>query len=83
MSEIREHSPFPQRTDLEDFGGPTFLSDDFQEGALESSIPDIEIVSFFPVLYDFCNNSKSQESTRPDIEIVSFSPHLIQFLWFM
>jgi hypothetical protein len=50
MSEIREHSPFPQRTDLEDFGGPTFLSDDFQEGALESSIPDIEIVSF-PVSY--------------------------------
>jgi hypothetical protein len=46
MSEVREHSPFPQRTDLEDFGGPTFLSDDFQEGALESSIPDIEIVSF-------------------------------------
>jgi hypothetical protein len=27
MSEVREHSPFPQRTDLEDFGGPTFLSD--------------------------------------------------------
>jgi hypothetical protein len=50
MSEVREHSPFPQRTDLEDFGGPTFLSDDFQEGALESSIPDIEIVSF-PVSY--------------------------------
>jgi hypothetical protein len=50
MSEIREHSPFPQRTDLEDFGGPTFLSDDFQEGALESSIPDIEIVSF-PMSY--------------------------------
>jgi hypothetical protein len=46
----KTYNPFPQRTDLEDFGGPTFLSDDFQEGALESSIPDIEIVSF-PVSY--------------------------------
>ncbi|CAC5401955.1 unnamed protein product [Mytilus coruscus] len=46
MSEMREHSPFPpQRTDLEDLEGPTFLSDDFQEGGLESSRPDMEEVT--------------------------------------
>ncbi|XP_071158552.1 deleted in lung and esophageal cancer protein 1-like isoform X2 [Mytilus edulis] len=46
MSEMRDHSPFPpQRTDLEDLEGPTFLSEDFQEGGPESSRPDMEEVT--------------------------------------
>ncbi|XP_063421465.1 deleted in lung and esophageal cancer protein 1-like isoform X2 [Mytilus trossulus] len=46
MSEMRDHSPFPpQRTDLEDLEGPTFLSEDFQEGGPESSRVDMEEVT--------------------------------------
>lgn len=69
MSEVREHSPFPQRTDLEDFGGPTFLSDDFQEGALESSRSDIEITPRSPNQHGWKRymSEEQREQDRQDL----------------